>query len=197
MRYALPLALGVMLTANLAAAKSPQDPASTENSAEIKSSRAIVQQFATTLKDALQEAIKDNQPANGITVCHTQAGAIAEKLSQQHGALVGRTSLKVRNPQNAPDNWELAVLKQFEARKAQGEALDKLEFSAVIPDDQGQQTFRYMKAIPTTALCLTCHGQTLPAEVDAKLKELYPNDQARGFKEGDLRGAFTIAKPVP
>lgn len=54
MRYALPLALGVMLTANLAAAKSPQDPASTENSAEIKSSRAIVQQFATTLKDALQ-----------------------------------------------------------------------------------------------------------------------------------------------
>lgn len=71
------------------------------------------------------------------------------------------------------------MLKQFEARKAQGEALDKLEFSAVIPDDQGQQTFRYMKAIPTTALCLTCHGQTLPAEVDAKLKELYPNDQAR------------------
>ena len=109
--------------------------------------------------------------------------------------LVGRTSLKVRNSANAADNWELAVLKQFEARKAQGEPADKLEFFAVIDDDQGQKTFRYMKAIPTAALCLNCHGETLSPEVDAKLKELYPNDQARGFKEGDLRGAFTLAKP--
>jgi hypothetical protein len=111
--------------------------------------------------------------------------------------LIGRTSLKLRNPANAPDNWELAVLKQFEARKEQGESADKLEFFAVIDDDQGQKTFRYMKAIPTAALCLNCHGENVPAEVDAKLKELYPNDQARGFQEGDLRGAFTLAQPVP
>ena len=54
-----------------------------------------------------------------------------------------------------------------------------------------------MKAIPTAALCLSCHGENIPADVDAKLKELYPNDQARGFKEGQLRGAFTLAQPVP
>jgi hypothetical protein len=46
-------------------------------------------------------------------------------------------------------------------------------------------------------LCLTCHGENIASEVDAKLKELYPYDQARGFREGDLRGAFTIAKPLP
>ena len=66
-----------------------------------------------------------------------------------------------------------------------------------IEDDQGQKTFRYMKAIPTGSLCLACHGDKLDPEVDAKLKALYPNDTARGFKEGDLRGAFTIAKPLP
>lgn len=54
-----------------------------------------------------------------------------------------------------------------------------------------------MKAIPTAALCVKCHGESIEAEVEAKLKELYPNDQARGFKEGDLRGAFTLAAPVP
>ena len=53
------------------------------------------------------------------------------------------------------------------ARLHQGEAIDKLEFFAVIDDDQGQKTFRYMKAIPTTALCLNCHGETLSAEVAA------------------------------
>ena len=111
--------------------------------------------------------------------------------------MIGRTSLKIRNSANAPDNWELAVLRQFEARKIQGEPADKLEFFAVIDDDKGQKTFRYMKAIPTVALCLNCHGETLSPEVAAKLKELYPNDQAHGFKEGDLRGAFTIAKPLP
>ncbi len=197
MRYALPFTLGVALTASVASAKPPAEAAPSETTAEVKVSRAVAQQFGATLKEALQQAITHGGPVSGITVCHAQAGAIAEKLAQEHGMLVGRTSLKVRNPQNAPDNWELAVLKQFEARKAQGEAVDKLEFFAVIPDDQGQNTFRYMKAIPTAALCLTCHGENLPADVDAKLKELYPDDKARGFKEGQLRGAFTLAKPMP
>ena len=197
MRYALPLAPSLALIANAASAKPPADAAPPETTAEVKASRAAAQQFGATLKDALQQAMNSSGPVSGMTVCHDQAGQIADKLSQELGMLVGRTSLKVRNPQNAPDNWELAVLKQFEARKAQGEPVDKLEFSAIIPDDQGQRTFRYMKAIPTATLCLTCHGGSISAEVDAKLKELYPNDKARGFKEGDLRGAFTIAKPMP
>jgi len=71
-----------------------------------------------------------------------------------------------------------------------------LEFFAIIDDDKGQKTFRYMKAIPTASACLVCHGENIDPEVDIKLKELYPNDKARGFREGDLRGAFTIAKPL-
>ncbi|QQS55592.1 MAG: DUF3365 domain-containing protein [Candidatus Competibacteraceae bacterium] len=198
MRYSSTLVLGAMLAAGVAFARTP--PAADEQpdvSAEVKASRAAARQFGGALKEALQEAIKAGGPANGITVCHDQAGQIATDLGSKLDMIVGRTSLKIRNPGNAPDNWELAVLKQFEARKAQGEPADKLEFFAVIEDDQGQKTFRYMKAIPTGALCLACHGGKLDPEVDAKLKALYPNDTARGFKEGDLRGAFTIAQPLP
>ncbi len=162
---------------------------------EVVASREAVQKFSATLKQALQEAVKNGGPVNGIAVCHDKAGQIAADLSQQLGMTVGRTSLKVRNSDNAADNWELAALKQFEARKAQGEPADKLEFFEVT-DDGGKKTFRYMKAIPTGALCLNCHGENIKPEVDAKLKELYPNDQAHGFKEGDLRGAFTLAKPA-
>lgn len=196
MRYALSLALSAALTVNTALATPPADVTPLEATAEIKASRAAAQQFGTTLKEALQQAVNTGGTVSGITVCHDQAGQIADQLSQKLEMLVGRTSLKVRNPQNTPDNWELAVLKQFEARKAQGEPVDKLEFSAVIDDDQGQRTFRYMKAIPTAALCLSCHGENISPEVDAQLKALYPDDQARGFKEGELRGAFTIAKPL-
>ena len=183
--------LGAALAAGSALARQQPDVPP-----EVGASREVAQKFGATLKETLQQAIQSGGPINGITVCHDQAAQIATEQGQRLGMLVGRTSLKLRNPANAPDNWELAVLKQFEARKAQGEPVDKLEFFAVIDDDQGQKTFRYMKAIPTAALCLNCHGEHLSPEVDAKLKELYPNDQARGFKEGDLRGAFTFAKPV-
>ncbi|MFO1424015.1 MAG: DUF3365 domain-containing protein [Candidatus Competibacteraceae bacterium] len=185
------LVLGAALATGPALARQPSDIPP-----EVVASRHVAQTFGTLLKDALQQAIQSGGPVNGIAVCHEKAGQIATDLGQKQGMLVGRTSLKLRNPANAPDNWELAVLKQFEARKAQGEPVDKLEFFAVIDDDQGQKTFRYMKAIPTASLCLSCHGANIDPAVDAKLKELYPSDQARGFKEGDLRGAFTFAKPV-
>ena len=191
MRAVSIVVLGAVLVASSALARPQPDVPP-----EVVASREVAQKFGATLKEALQQAIQSGGPVNGIAVCHDQAGQIATEQGQKQGMLVGRTSLKLRNPANAPDNWELAVLKQFEARKAQGEPVDKLEFFAVIDDDQGQKTFRYMKAIPTAALCLNCHGETLSPEVDAKLKELYPNDQGRGFKEGDLRGAFTLAKPV-
>jgi hypothetical protein len=32
--------------------------------------------------------------------------------------------------------------------------------------------------------------------VKAKLAELYPKDRATGFKEGDIRGAFTLTKTL-
>ena len=202
MRYALLVALSAALTTSFASAQSPGAAEEPEDNAEIvvdgevMASRAAVQKFSKTLKEALQQAIKAGGPANGITVCHDQADQIAARLSEELEMLVGRTSLKVRNPNHTPDAWETAVLKQFEARKAQGESVDRLEFFAVIDDDQGQQTFRYMKAIPTAGLCLNCHGEKIAPEVDAELKKLYPYDQARGFSEGDLRGAFTIAKPL-
>lgn len=186
------LVLGAALVAGPALARQQPDVPP-----EIVASRHVAQTFGTTLKDALQRAIQNGGPVNGIAVCHEKAGQIAADLGQKQEMLVGRTSLKLRNPANAPDNWELAVLKQFEARKAQGEPVDKLEFFAVIDDDQGQKTFRYMKAIPTAGLCLSCHGENIDPAVDVKLKEIYPNDKARGFKEGELRGAFTFAKPVP
>ena len=54
---------------------------------------------------------------------------------------------------------------------------------------------RERRNAPTTRgafLLSACHGGTLDPEVTAKLKELYPQDAATGFKVGDLRGAFTI-----
>jgi len=41
-----------------------------------------------------------------------------------------------------------------------------------------------------------CHGEKTDPAVGAKLKTLYPQDQATGYKQGDVRGAFTITQPM-
>ena len=70
-----------------------------------------------------------------------------------------------------------------------------MEYFEVV-EEGGQKSFRYMKAIPTAGLCLTCHGAVIDPALEQELKSLYPQDKARGFEVGDIRGAFTIEQPM-
>ncbi|CAN8142334.1 hypothetical protein THIOSC15_340039 [uncultured Thiomicrorhabdus sp.] len=53
-----------------------------------------------------------------------------------------------------------------------------------------------MKPVMTGGLCLTCHGtaKQIPEGVKAKLADLYPNDKAIDYSEGQVRGAFSFQK---
>jgi len=142
------------------------------------------------LKRALQAAMREAGPVQGIEVCKLQAPAIAGEVSGR-GVSVGRTALKVRNPDNAPDAWEARVLEQFERRLAGGETPERIETFAVRHDD-GRRWGHWMRAIPTEPLCIACHGSNLDPAVTEALDRAYPEDQARGFSPGDLRGAFSV-----
>jgi hypothetical protein len=158
--------------------------------------RQIVGGFFSALKGELVAALEAGGPTQAIGVCNERAPVLANEAAAGSGWAVGRTSLKLRNPDNAPDAWETAVLRNFEARRAAGEDAQKIEFSAVV-EQQGKRTFRYMKAIPTAEKpCLACHGKELAPQVAEKIAALYPNDQATGYAAGELRGAFTLAKPL-
>jgi hypothetical protein len=162
----------------------------------VDASRAATKEFSATLQGELQAGMKAGGPTQAIDVCNKRAGKIAAEVSKMHGWQVGRTSLRYRNPKNAPDAWERATLARFEEQKAAGADPAKLEAYTVVTEG-GKREFRYMKAIPTAPLCVTCHGAQLDPAVSAKLKVLYPNDLATGFKPGDIRGAFTIRQPMP
>lgn len=166
-----------------------------DTEARAQASRAAIKEFAATLKGELQAAMKAGGPTQAISVCQDRAPEIAASISKEKGWDVGRTSLKLRNPANQPDAWELAVLKKFEERKAAGEPVKTIDYSEIVEID-GRQHFRYMKAIPTQAPCLNCHGTDINPAVVEKLDKLYPQDKARGFSEGDIRGAFTITQPM-
>lgn len=161
----------------------------------IEESRQSIKTFSAELKSKLQEGMKKGGPATAIQVCNTAAEKIAQQISEQYGWNIARTSLKVRNTNNAPDSWEKQVLESFEKRQAKGEDVGKIYYAETI-EMKGKHTFRYMQAIPTGGICLSCHGDKITAPVAEKLDELYPNDQARGFKVGDIRGAFTISRAI-
>ena len=165
-------------------------------SAEVAASRATTQEYMQTLKQELQAAMQEGGPVHAVSVCNLTAPAIASTYSVRNGWEVGRTSLKLRNPANAPDAWEQAVLVSFEERKRAGEDPANMEYYEVVSEDGGD-TLRYMKAIPTAPLCLACHGQQLDSIVKTRIETLYPEDQALGYEAGDIRGAFTISQPLP
>ncbi len=157
--------------------------------------RQIIQQFATQLKTTLQTGIKTTGAAGAIDSCKLQAPDIADQLSELNGWQVGRTSLKTRNPDNAPDDWETSTLQNFASQQTQGIDPATLEAYTILDTPEGRQ-FRYMKAIPTAAVCLNCHGSKLSPEVIHRLDLLYPQDQARDYHQGDIRGAFTLSKKL-
>ena len=178
--------LGVLASVSAETAENP-------NAAEAK---GIVKEYATSLKGELQAAIQKDGPISAIAVCKDRAPAIARGLSEKSGWEVGRTSLKLRNPGlNAPDDWERQVLTRFEERKAAGEDVETMAFAEVVGTDAGKR-FRFMKAIPTADICLACHGASISPDIAAAIDKAYPDDQARGFKVGDIRGAFTLSKPL-
>lgn len=163
---------------------------------DLQEARLLMKTFGGELKSVLQTVIATDGPVKALEVCNLQADPIAKKNSLSSDWSVGRTSLKVRNINNKPDEWELMALRQFEKRKSTGEDIAKMEYSDII--NNGDNTMlRYIKPIPTAGLCVTCHGNNLSDELSKKVTMLYPFDKAIGFNVGDIRGAFSLKKTLP
>jgi hypothetical protein len=158
--------------------------------------RVATGKLATALQKALLDAIADKGLSGALTTCNVEAIPIARTISIEEGLMISRTSTRFRNPTNAPDDWEAPRLEQLAARLAAGEDPATLESWQVVAYPEGHHTFRYMKAIPTGDLCISCHGNYLVPEVADRVADLYPDDLATGFAVGDLRGAFTLSLPL-
>ena len=160
-------------------------------------SRKIIKEFASQLSGEMQKEMKANGPVGTIKVCRDVAPAIASEVSRKNGWNVGRKSLKTRNAAlGMPDAWEQKVLADFEKRMEK-ENPANMEFAEIVAEPQGK-FYRYMKAIPVQDLCLKCHGtdETIPHNVKDALKAEYPHDKATGYTLGQIRGGFSIKRPL-
>ncbi len=163
----------------------------------VETCRAATKKLGGALKTALQGAMKESGPLGALNVCYDESEVITDQICDEEGLTIGRTSRRFRNRSNAPDEWERAGLEAFDARIKAGEKPADLEMWATVTSPGGARTFRYLKAIPTAPMCLSCHGSELAGDLDEKLAKLYPDDKARGFVAGDMRGAFSVKLDLP
>jgi hypothetical protein len=138
------------------------------------------------LRSALIGALEEGGPERAIEVCQLRAPEI-ERLTSTGGAVLGRTSFRLRNPENAPEPWMSLFLEEYLAN----------------PDDNEPRAVRlaagdigYVEPIRMKGICMQCHGDRIKPGVKARLQALYPEDEATGFKKGELRGMFWVKLPA-
>jgi len=79
------------------------------------------------------------------------------------------TSLKLMNPENAPDAFEKKALQDFETKK--------LKDSSTVEKIGGSYYFRYIAPLYVEKACLHCHDK-------------------QGYNVGDIRGAISVSIPM-
>ena len=184
-----------LIAAMLAAPATAQEPDAQTLDARAKEAKMVIKRLVTAMQTELKAAKDERAPAGAVNACQHLAPQVAADLKEETGWLIRRTALKVRNQKNRPRTQELLVLQAYAARAAKGEPLAEMETVQTAVQD-GERGVHFMKAIPVQKACLGCHGSKLAPGVAEALGKAYPEDQAVGFAEGDLRGAFSLFKPL-
>ena len=144
---------------------------------------AAKEELFASLFAELAAAMREGGPEAAVEVCSERAPEIARAVGEKRGVEIGRTSWKLRNPDNTPPVW--AKLFVAERPERERHAVDhRGRLGTLLP-------------IRLRANCVACHGATdqLAPGVQARLDEFYPTDEATGFAEGDLRGWFWVETP--
>lgn len=144
----------------------------------------LLQALLAASKDVVTEAQPAiNQPGVGYKnfIPATFGSRVADRFSRTSGIRLKQTTLAPRNPKNAPDAYEEAVLQRLLIQPSQSVTISEMP--------AGDNSLRLLIPIYYRQDCLKCHGE--PAgQMDISG---YPKE---GAQEGDLAGAISVSVPL-
>jgi hypothetical protein len=202
------LAVALLLAASCAPAdeappgqEAPAEPAAeavpvdagAERDAVMAAAQPVGQALMQTLSSNLVAAMEADGPVGAMEFCNVEAIPLTRQVTEEQGMEVFRTSLKLRNPQNAPDEFASQALDWYQDQIAAGGDLPVSHVQKLPNGD-----YRYYQALQMGEPCLRCHGapEQLAPGIPEALTELYPEDQATGYALGDWRGLLGITVPA-
>lgn len=152
--------------------------------------RKYAMQTKGVLGKNLLNAINKQGTEKAIKFCSTKAIMLTDSMGTALNATIKRVSDQPRNPLNLANEDETAFINELKEKISKGEKL-----TSKITESNGK-TLGYFP-IETNAMCLQCHGSKdlgIKPNVLKKIAQLYPKDQATGYKENQLRGIFVVTK---
>ncbi len=172
----LPLVVIALTALMLAAAPRPAEPprhAPDDAPRELRPALQRAEQAIRAAACEVERRFGEGDPDANAARCE---GATAVP-----GVAVGRTSARLRNPENATPAWARAYVAATDGRKA-----------AEVPAaafDLGDRV-GLLRPIEVRRRCLACHAarEQLPDGTRQWLERAYPQDRAVGYALGDLRG---------
>lgn len=181
----------IALTLALAACEPrPEQPAEADIQAARKAAVTFDIRMKREITDRLERgedpvavylAYADNVPGWGIEF--SNAGQID----------FSRTAITVRNPANAPDAWETRQMELFNFMADAGQDSEAFEVAEIVQEGN-EKVFRWMRPTVMTEACMTCHGEGVNQRIKLLLGQEYPLDDALGYSEGQLGGAYSVRK---
>lgn len=154
----------------------------------LKKGKEMAMQTKSQLGSNLMAAIKERGPDGAIEFCNTRAYTITDSMALALGAKIKRVSDQPRNPMNIANDDQLNYIVNAKAQLTKGETASPLM------TDLGETMVGYYP-ITTNAMCLKCHGEPRSQINEATLKVLsvlYPEDEAKGYGENELRGIWVV-----
>ena len=162
---------------------------------EMTDLKSFEEQGATIAKAAflelsgnLKAAMKEGGPTHAVDFCNVHALELTDKVADSLGVEIRRTSMKYRNPENAPEEHEIAALNRFEETWSNGE-----EPRGYAEEVDGK--VRYFQPIMMQPACLNCHGkqgEQINESTWQIIQEKYPEDKAYGYALNQVRGIWSI-----
>lgn len=162
--------------------------------ADIQSARQAALSFEQQLKREITTRLeRDEDPVAVYMSYADHAPEWAREISNRLELDFSRTALGVRNPANAPDDWEKRQLETFNFLMDSGLDPDTFEAAEIV--QEGDATvFRWLQPVRMLDTCLTCHGEAIDPRIRLLLAQEYPLDEAAGYSEGQIGGAYSVRK---
>ncbi|MBC8018609.1 MAG: DUF3365 domain-containing protein [Verrucomicrobia bacterium] len=152
----------------------------------IDNARIISRQIIET-RDYLSKSVTSEPEHNENLIPQVAASRVAQQLTRGSNYYVRQVSLRYRNPDNRPDNFETIQLTTFRDVKA-------VETWQVTMK-KGEKSLRYLLPMVSDESCLTCHGSydTAPGFIQKR----FPRGHfSYGYKVGEVIGAVSVSVPM-
>ncbi len=160
-----------------------------QDSAYVQEGFDVSSAAQAALLQHLTQAIETGGPEYAVQYCNLKASEVMDSISRIHNCTVSRITDRNRNADNAlKSDDDKTIWNYFKNENPAQSRRDTL-----LTDQINHTYYRPIKiGMPA---CLKCHGKPgidIDSQTLSRIDSLYPDDLAKNYESGDLRGLWKI-----